>query len=193
MKRICLLAVVWSFALATTVGAQENLPPDPELALQMGAKVICSSVYVVGRDIEYALKHDRYPITSAIDWNTVQGKADREKRTLTLSMNNGKISRTAVYNGDQGCQILPPGQNRVFFKPQNVEPRVPDPATTPWPMGDAQSTPQIPAGVDARKLAAAVDMAFADAAGTTNGFWWSTRAASLRNGMQRGMTGIPGM
>jgi CubicO group peptidase (beta-lactamase class C family) len=139
----------------------------------MGAKVICSSVYVVGRDIDYALKNDGYPITTAIDWNKVKASVDRQKRTLTLSMplpDAGMITRTAIYNGDQGCQILLPGRESVSFKPVRVEPRVPDPATTPWPMGDAGSQASVPANVNAQTLKAAVDMAFEPAAGKTHGF-----------------------
>ncbi|MBI4471596.1 MAG: serine hydrolase, partial [Acidobacteria bacterium] len=75
-----------------------------------------------------------------------------------------------VYNTDQGCQILPPRQNRVFFTPRRVEPRVPDPATTPWPMGDANSDAKVPSNVDAKALAAAVDLAFDPAGGKTHGF-----------------------
>ena len=48
--------------------------------------------------------------------------------------------------------------------------RLPDAGDQPWPMGDAPSHAPLPAGVDTRELAQAVDAAFADPDGLTAGF-----------------------
>ena len=56
MKKLLVALVLFAVFTATAL-AQQDLPPDPEFALAMGAKVICSAVYVVGRDPEFALKH----------------------------------------------------------------------------------------------------------------------------------------
>jgi CubicO group peptidase (beta-lactamase class C family) len=77
------------------------------------------------------------------------------------------VVRTARLYGDQGCVILPTGEDRVFFEPVPVESSLPEAATTPWPMGDLDATADPPEGVDRAALDAAVDLAFADPAALT--------------------------
>ena len=47
---------------------------------------------------------------------------------------------------------------------------LPDPSTQPWPMGDVLSDEPLPAGLDAEKVAVAVDAAFEPAEGMTAAF-----------------------
>ena len=45
----------------------------------------------------------------------------------------------AKFNGDQGCAILPRGETDIHFKPVAVPRNLPDAATQPWPIGDANA------------------------------------------------------
>jgi CubicO group peptidase (beta-lactamase class C family) len=57
----------------------------------------------------------------------------------------------------------------VNFTPIRVEPRLPDPAKTPWPMGDMLAKDPLPRDIDQAKVKQAVEAAFADPAGMTAG------------------------
>jgi CubicO group peptidase (beta-lactamase class C family) len=57
----------------------------------------------------------------------------------------------------------------VYFTPVSVTSALPDPATTPWPMGDLNPKVPLAASVDSTKLASAAETAF-DAAGLTAAF-----------------------
>ncbi|MCP5112146.1 MAG: serine hydrolase, partial [bacterium] len=78
--------------------------------------------------------------------------------------------RTAKYYGDQGCIALPIGEDSVYFTPVEVESKLPDPSSQPWPMGDLLPDEPFPPEIDAEKVAAAVDAAFEPAEGLTAAF-----------------------
>ncbi len=90
---------------------------------------------------------------------------DHDTRTASVS-GDGFGTRSAVYNGDQGCTILPEGFEDVAFEPVVVERRGPDPETTAWPTGnvDAYHDPP-PAGVDMAAVEATLDRAMAQTVG----------------------------
>jgi CubicO group peptidase (beta-lactamase class C family) len=127
--------------------------------LAMSAKAVCSAVFVCGREptefVEQDLKTD-----PAFDWwDDVVLDVDRAARRVTLSR-PGEAGRTAVYNGDQGCTILPDGVSRVFFQPIALPRGGPDVRTLPWPDGDRVPAGQLPNGVDPEALRDALDLAF---------------------------------
>mgnify|MGYP003694440087 CR=1 FL=1 len=84
-------------------------------------------------------------------------------------MTHGAMTRTAQFYGDQGCIIHPQDHDGIYFTPVPVKTRLPDAATQPWPMGDAPSRAPLPAGLDAARIAKAVDLAFADPEALTAG------------------------
>ena len=133
------------------------------------AKIMCSSVFVTGLDPEFAMENVGYftaPYAERANLGTP--KIDREKRTVQVTLPNGKV-RTAKQFGSQGCVTLPIGQTDVFFKPSIVKSALPDAKTLPWPMGDVMPDGDLPAGIDKAKLQQAVDTAF-DPAGMTAAF-----------------------
>lgn len=85
---------------------------------------------------------------------------DTKRRRVTVSV-PGIPPRTAQYNGDQGCAILPRGANNIYFKPIPVPRKLPDAATQTWPMGDAGATTPMPAGVSTAVIEAALDWGMA--------------------------------
>ena len=130
------------------------------------AKILCSAVFVSGRDAGEAQQNSAYFLMAAPDRAApVTADVDRASKRVRVSV--GGVTRTAAFYGDQGCVIHPDGKDGVYFTPVPVRTTLPDAASQPWPMGDAPSTAAWPAALDRQQVAAAVDMAFADPEGLT--------------------------
>ena len=150
---------------------QPGMPPDnPDSWKVAGtAKVLCSAIFVSHRDPEEARAHVAdYFLREKLD-SLTNVEIDRTRKLVRLTLAN-RITREAKLYGDQGCIIHQPGKDSVFFRPVPVESRLPDAATTPWPMGDLMPSGPPPAGLDTTKLREAVDSAFAHPDGLTAGF-----------------------
>ena len=135
-------------------------------ALGINAHHLCSGLWVVGRDnqrpADVVIAEDiaRFP---AFRWeDDFTYRVDAATHTATVTDPQAG-SRSAKYNGEQGCSILPAGAAGVFFRPVAVKPALPDPATQDWPTGDRNARAQLEAATVA-KLEAALDWAFDDAA-----------------------------
>ena len=89
----------------------------------------------------------------------VKREVDHDKKMVHLMMENGVV-RSAKHIGDLGCVPLPIGESEPYYDPPEVHSSLPNPATTPWPMGDALDDEPIPAEVDQEKLAEAFDIIF---------------------------------
>src|SRR5262245_10680614 len=108
------------------------------------AKILCTAVFVTGLDPAYAMENVGYftaPYEVRKDLGTP--KIDRQKRTVEVTMPNGTV-RLAKRVESQGCVTLPIGKSDVSFKPSTVTPNLPDPTTTPWPMGDVLPDTPLP-------------------------------------------------
>jgi CubicO group peptidase (beta-lactamase class C family) len=134
------------------------------------AKVMCSAVFITGLDPDFAALNVGF-FTAPYGERARLGKpvVDRPARAVHVTLPNG-VKRTARYLGDQGCVTLPVGKDSVAFKPIQVRRGLPDPATQPWPMGDARPKEPPPAELDAARVQQAVDTAFEPAAGMTAAF-----------------------
>jgi CubicO group peptidase (beta-lactamase class C family) len=146
-------------------------PGDPLVYHAAGfAEVMCSAVFITGLDADFAAEHVGY-FTAPYAERAKLGKpvVNRAAKTVSVQVPGGP-RRVAKYVGGQGCVTLPVGATQLFFKPRTVRPRLPDPAKTPWPMGDVLPTEPLPAGLDAAGVAEAVDAAFASPAGETAAF-----------------------
>ena len=137
-------------------------PPGNPLELHTAgfAKTLCSAVFLTGLDPQDAAANVGYftgPLAArAVVVDTV---VDRSRREVRLRLASG-VTRVARVFGSQGCVALPIGRDSVFFTPSVVKPNLPDPATTPWPMGDLVRPEPWPAGVDSAAVAAAIDTGF---------------------------------
>ncbi len=171
---------VFILAASSTVLAQRAVPParshHPDIPYQsptsLGAatyaKVLCSAVFVSGRDAEEAKQNSAYFLMTEPDRaKPIAAEVDRQAKRVRVTVES--ITRTAAFYGDQGCVIHPANHDGVHFKPVPVRTTLPDATTQAWPMGDAPSTEPWPAGLDRAKMQAAVDLAFADPAGLTAG------------------------
>ena len=169
---------VFVLAASSTVLAQRAVPParshHPDIPYQsptsLGAatyaKVLCSAVFVSGRDAEEAKQNSAYFLMTEPDRaKPIAAEVDRQAKRVRVTVES--ITRTAAFYGDQGCVIHPANHDGVHFKPVPVRTTLADATTQAWPMGDAPSTDPWPAGLDRAKMQAAVDLAFADPAGLT--------------------------
>lgn len=166
----CLLAV----AAAQAQPATPTRPHHPDtpyqsptsLGVAAYAKILCSAIFVSGRESDEARRNSAYFLMAEPDRReAVTVHIDRVAKRVQASAKG--IVRTAAFYGDQGCVIHPEGQDRVFFTPTPVRTTLPDAMTMPWPMGDAPSTTAWPVGLDRARMRAAVDLAFADPEGLT--------------------------
>jgi CubicO group peptidase (beta-lactamase class C family) len=151
--------------------AQPGFPPnDPDSWVVAGtAKILCSALFVSGRDEKEARAHvTPYFIGAKLD-SINEVHVDRQRKLVRLTVAN-RITREAKLYGDQGCVIHQPGRDSVFFKPVRVTTSLPDASTMPWPMGDVLPTTPLPSEVDTAKLHQAVDAAFATPEGLTAAF-----------------------
>jgi CubicO group peptidase (beta-lactamase class C family) len=161
-------------ALATPLTgsrAQPGFPPNSpdSWAVAGTAKILCSSLFVSGRDEAEARAHlTPYFIGARVD-SLTEVHIDRRQKLVRLTANN-RITREAKLYGDQGCVIHQPGRDSVFFKPFRVTTTLPEASTMPWPMGDVTPSTPLPPEIDTTKLHAAGDAAFATPAGLTAAF-----------------------
>lgn len=149
----------------------EPPPGDPLEHHTAGfAKILCSNVFLSGLDPAFAAEHTggfsspfehRAQVTDTV--------VDFESQSVSLTLPGG-VTRTAKRFGGQGCVALPIGEDSVYFTPSVIQPNLPDPASTAWPMGDVLSTEPLPADVDGEMVARAVDAAFANEDGLTAAF-----------------------
>ena len=148
------------------------------------AKILCSAVFITGLDPDFAAENVGYFSSPHEERSKVSERVvDRENKAVHLTLPNG-VTRTAKFLGDQGCVTLPIGEDGVHYEPVEVESKLPDPATQPWPMGDVLFDDPMPAELDAGKVAAAVDAAFEPAEGLTAAFvvTWRGRIIGERYG-----------
>jgi len=139
-----------------------------ELGLAGYAKVLCSAVFVSGRDAEEAARNSGFFMLAEDERDGVTWKIDRERRRVVLSRNG--VERAARFHGDQGCIIQPKEKDAIFFTPVAVKTTLPPGEKQPWPMGDVLDRAPLPAEIDSVRLAKATDAAFADADGLTAAF-----------------------
>jgi CubicO group peptidase (beta-lactamase class C family) len=138
----------------------EYVPPpgDPMAHHTMGfARTLCSAVFVTGLDPDFAAESVGY-FTSPYETRSavVKREVDYENKMVHLTMENGVV-RSSKYIGDLGCVPLPIGESEPYYEPPEIRSSLPDPSTTPWPMGDVLDDEPVPAEVDQAKVAEAVE------------------------------------
>src|SRR5262245_7426316 len=162
-----------TWALALVAGAAALTQPDTrpekyrpigtplELGLAGFAKVVCSAVFVSGRDPAEAARNSGHLLMPSEEASAKAAFAiDRDQKLVRMTSEG--ITREAQFYGDQGCIIHKPERQgqQIFFKPVPVKTTLPEAASQPWPMGDREDSSPFPAGIDRDKVNAAVDAAF---------------------------------
>ena len=159
-------------AAALELKTEYKGPPGDALAHHTSgyAKVICSAVFIMGLQPDFAAENIGY-FSSPYAERAKVGKpvVDYVNKSVSIQLPNG-MKRTAIYVGDQGCVCLPLGVDTLSYKPSKVPRNLPDAATTPWPMGDLLTQKALPAEINATKIAQAVEAAFEPADAQTTAF-----------------------
>jgi CubicO group peptidase (beta-lactamase class C family) len=132
------------------------------------AKILCSGVFVSGRDPDGVASGSAYFFMPRDEQDQVTWTIDRDAKLARASF--GGITREARFHGDQGCIIENPDAPGLHFTPVPVATRLPGAMTMAWPMGDKPDAAPFPAGVDRAKLDAAVAAAFANPGALTAAF-----------------------
>jgi CubicO group peptidase (beta-lactamase class C family) len=149
-----------------------EVPPGDRLEHETAgfAKILCSAVFITGRDLKAAVDEDGFFVSPrASRAEVVDTVVDRNAQEVRITLANG-VTRSARLVGDQGCVTLPRGVENVFFTPAPVRSALPDPATQDWPMGDRLPETPLPPEIDRAKLDAAVAAAFDPQAALTAAF-----------------------
>ena len=170
--RFLTIVAVCAMAVAAPAGQTRNAfaPEGTPISLGLAgyAKVLCSAVFVSGRDSAEAFRNSGYFLFPEEKRSGVSYVVDRDKRLVRMT--HGHMVRTAKFYGDQGCVIHPENHDGIFFTPVAVKTQLPDAASQPWPMGDAPSTTQLPSGIDPARLDKALDLVFSDPDALTAAF-----------------------
>ncbi len=132
-----------------------------EFSLAMNAKILCSGVFVQGRDAELHAAADlgRFDHFSWGDDFTYEVDEDAQRVVMSAP---GVPSRVAQYNGDQGCSVLPRGAQDIAFTPEQVGAEWPIRNWELWPTGDRVRDEPLPDEVDTDALNRALDYAIAN-------------------------------
>jgi CubicO group peptidase (beta-lactamase class C family) len=169
---MCALALALVTAAAQQPPSRSSAfaPEGTPIALGLAgyAKVLCSAVFVSGREPAEAFENSGFFLFPDDQRAGVTYAVDRDRKLVRMT--HGSTTRTAKFYGDQGCIIHPQNHDGIFFTPVAVKTRLPDAASQPWPMGDGSVPSDPPAGIDRAHLAKAIDLAFADPAALTAGF-----------------------
>lgn len=131
----------------------ENLAAERMAAsLALHTKLLCSGVFVAGRDAKELIAQDlQADLYTFHDWTRTDVRIDRERRQVTLG-HPGLAARTARYVGDQGCVLLPQFGDDVFFTPETLS----RPARDGWPGARASLPGNVRSKLD-EALAFALD------------------------------------
>jgi CubicO group peptidase (beta-lactamase class C family) len=132
------------------------------------AKILCSGVFVSGREPDDVATGSAYFFMPRDERDAVTYTVDRDARVARASF--GDLTREARFHGDQGCIIEHPDDPGIHFTPVPVTTTLPDAMTLAWPMGDRPDATPFPDDVDREKIDAAVEAAFANPAALTAAF-----------------------
>ena len=88
---------------ASESGAKEII----ENIIALNEKLICSGIFVVGREKDEFIKNDM-KLFLGVSRDDIEVTVDQKRKAVTLTV-EGITPRIAVYNGDQGCTLLPRG------------------------------------------------------------------------------------
>ena len=128
------------------------------------AKTVCSNVFISGRDAEDIFKEDIAPLHFL--FAITDFKVDPDEKSVRADA-FGFADRKAIYRQGYGCTVvngLTEDELRqqkigdVKFLKYSPEQR----SKRPWPVGNHGPVVSLPAGVDAQKLATAMDAAFVE-------------------------------
>ena len=140
-------------------GAQSSAA---ELGLGFAAKVLCSTVFLTGLDVEHALEASVYPAMflpglSREDLTDID--VDHQSKRVTLKA-DGVPARTAAYYGEQGCVLHRIDHDGIYFEPTSLARNPRFASNDMWPKGETLSTAPLPDGLRRDVVAQGAEKAF---------------------------------
>lgn len=124
------------------------------------AKILCSETFVSGRSPDAVLAED-LKVDGFEFLELFSHEIDRQRPSVTVSL-FGLVSQRAIHRDGLGCTLVirrSEEELRTEAPPFLTRSVLPD---APWPVGRGIEVGPLPAGIDARALAQAVDAAFAE-------------------------------
>jgi CubicO group peptidase (beta-lactamase class C family) len=151
--------------------------------LAWGTKVICSGVFITGRDPWDVVRQScNFMIATEEEIQALVEKGrrlnleerlaidiDLDRNAVTLTLDD-VVQTSARHFEGQGCVIVPDSRSGVEFAPTPVKPEVLDAGSTAWPLGDVLAEDSGRSGIDLAKVDAAVDLMFENSRQYTNAF-----------------------
>ena len=123
------------------------------------AKILCSAIFITGLDADFATENIGFFSSPYEERSKVSDREiDYNAKTVSLTLPDG-VTRVAQYVPGHGCICLAKDEDKLHFTPKIVEPNLPDPLQTAWPMGD-QTPNDFPTELDQDQIKQAVDAAF---------------------------------
>ena len=164
-------------------------PGDPQHHHASGfAKILCSAVFISGLELDFAAENIGYFSSPYEERAKVEKiETDKEQQAVHVTLPDGTV-RTAKYYGDQGCICLPMGEDKPFFEPQAIKAQVPDPASTPWPMGDVLPEKNLPEFLASGGMEELMDAAFEPEEGLTAAFLVTWKGQVIGEKYREGIT-----
>jgi hypothetical protein len=160
-KKTILGVVVLILVLAVaSIFIKLDLAAQLRIGVGWKAQILCSGVFVSGRDAAPVLKEDVavHPILKFIGT-----KVDYEKKEVRASF-LGLIKNRSVYRHPLGSILLSgASEETVRSWPVDIpEPQPANPQSAPWPTGDLILDSAVPPGIDGSLLDKVVNEAFAE-------------------------------
>jgi CubicO group peptidase (beta-lactamase class C family) len=155
-----IVPIVGVVVIAGLVFGYHYLSSIAPIATGYAAKVLCSSVYVSGREYGSVINED----LEMIGDYKIKACLDGKGRAAEASM-LGMFKRRALYREGLGCALLIGiEEDKLREQAAGVESLPLEQGGLPWPQGNFISR-EIPEGIDTEKLVKAVDKAFAEIQG----------------------------
>jgi CubicO group peptidase (beta-lactamase class C family) len=159
-KKIILGMIILILILAAAVSVKLDLATQFRIGVGWKAQILCSGIFVSGRDAAVVLKEDVavHPLLKFIG-----AKVDYEKKEVRASF-IGLIKNRAIYHPRLGSVLLSgvPEETVRSWPAEIPEPEPDRPESIPWPTGDLVPDAGLPAGLDSQRLDRAVEEAFSD-------------------------------
>jgi CubicO group peptidase (beta-lactamase class C family) len=152
-----IVPIVAAVVIAALIFGYRYLSSIAPIATGYAAKILCSSVYVSGRDYESVMNED----LEMIGDYKIKAWLDEEGKAAGASM-LGMFTKRAMYRKGLGCTlVIGVDEDELLEQASAVECLPPGKSGLPWPQGDVVSG-EVPQGIDRKKLTAALDKAFAE-------------------------------
>jgi len=152
------LVAAGGLAAATRTPFGQRIVESPAVGTAYAAELICSGVFVMGREPDRVMQDDIFPVNPILRHLDVV--VDKAKTVVTASL-FGMARRSALFRPGLGCTLVGKGGVEELRKQaEGVVPMEFRPRPEPWPAGDRVDTQPSP------QLAEALDQAFAPDTGS---------------------------